>query len=405
MATIGGDAEDWRTLGGVRTAWFTAPSLTASAALGARLSPDPDVLGCDLRSTGLRVRVRSLAAAERVSATARGIGLLADPSVLQEISLVTESPRPGDIEPFWRSALGYASSEGMAAEDPPADGMTLIDPLRRDPRLRLCTAEDPRPLRQRLHLDIVRPEPVLAGLDLGPAGGPYGVRHADADGNEIDAVPGSPLGGTPESADWWQVFAAMACYRLASAEGRAELVTAAAALAEEAGAPLLVDLRAELVLLDSGKDQWEEGVYPAGMDVLDLAARIQAAARGLGAVAVPDMPRFVQLFLDAADVASVRDFWAAALGWRRDPRDGVTDLVDPRRLGPALVLQGLDPADDARRRQRSRTWPVLELAPEAVHARIEQSLAAGGSLLEGAEPGRWLLADPEGNPLEILSAR
>ena len=160
-----------------------------------------------------------------------------------------------------------------------------------------------------------------------------------------------------------RVFGAMASYRTTSPAQQRALATAAARLADDAGFPLLVDLRPGLVVLDSGKDRWDADAHGLALDFADLAADLQAAARGLGAAADPGLPRFVQLVLDAADVAAVRAFWVAALGYVHDRRGGVTDIVDPRRLDPVLVLQDLDASDTARRRQRNRIHVELAVPP------------------------------------------
>ncbi|MFC7483680.1 hypothetical protein ACFQX7_31775 [Luedemannella flava] len=170
-------------------------------------------------------------------------------------------------------------------------------------------------MRNRIHLDVVRPAAAVEQAGPGEASGPYGVRHADPDGNEVDLVPGAALGETTGTADWQAVFSAMACYRVASPTQQRDLAAAAATLADDAGFPLLIDLRPGLVIIDSGKDRWEADAHGLGLDFTDLAADLQSAARELGATADPGLPRFVQLFLDAADVAAVRAFWVAALGY------------------------------------------------------------------------------------------
>jgi hypothetical protein len=155
-------------------------------------------------------------------------------------------------------------------------------------------------------------------------------------------------------------------------------------------------------VLATGKDQWDAGAL--GLDVVftSLAARLQAAARELGAVVDPALPRLVQVFLDAADVAAVRAFWVAALGYTHDRREGLTDIHDPRRLGPVLVLQELDADDAERRRQRNRTHLELAVPADLAPARVAAALDAGGRLLEESD-ARWRLADPEDNELVVVS--
>jgi hypothetical protein len=257
-------------------------------------------------------------------------------------------------------------------------------------------------LRNRIHLDVVRPAAAVEQAGLGEASGPYGVRHADPDGNEVDLVPGDPLGESTGTADWQAVFSAMACYRTTSPAQERDLAAAAAALAGDVGFPLLIDLRPGLVIVDSGKDQWEDEAHGLDLDFTALAATLQTAARELGAVAHPGLPRFVQLFLDAADVPAVRAFWLAALGYVKDRRAGVSDIHDPRRLNPVLVFQQLDTSETDRRRQRNRIHFELALPSDLAQARLAMTLTAGGRLLDQSEDRR-LLADPEGNELVIVS--
>ena len=108
---------------------------------------------------------------------------------------------------------------------------------------------------------------------------------------------------------------------------------------------------------------------PSSMPRSDLAGTFQTAARELGATADPRLPRFVQLFLDAADVAAVRAFWVAALGYTHDRRDWNTDIYDPRRLNPVLVFQELDAVETERRWQRNRIHFELAVPSDLAQTR------------------------------------
>jgi hypothetical protein len=389
MTEIGAD---WRLVDGVATAWFDAPSLIEGAALAGRIAELSAEIAVDLRATGTRVRLDSDEHADAVSAAARELGLAANPAALQHLHVVFESPNPSAVRQFWQHVLDYA----------PAEDGSLADPLRRDPAIWIRQSTESRPLRNRIHLDVVRPAAAIEQASLGEASGPYGVCHTDPDGNEVDLVPGAALGERTETADWEAVFSAMACYRTTSATQQRELAAAAAALADDTGFPLLVDLRPGLVIIDSGKDQWEDDAHGLELDFTDLAERLQTTARELGATADPGLPRFAQLLLDAADVAAVRAFWVAALGYTPDRRTGVSDIHDPRRLNPVLVFQELDASETDRRRQRNRIHFELAVPSDLAQMRLATTVAAGGRLLD--ESGdRWRVADPEGNEMVIVS--
>ncbi len=382
---------DWRVIDGMATAWFDAPSLVEGAALAGRIGDLSAEIVVDLRATGVRVRVDSGGQHEAVSAAARDLGLAANPAVLQHLSVVLESANPPEVRRFWRRVLDYTLDE---------DG-GLADPLRRDPAIRIRQSTEPRPLRNRIHLDVVRPAAAVEQARPGEASGPFGVCHTDPDGNEVDLVPGAALGEGIGTADWQSVFSAMACYRTTSPAQQRDLVSAAATLADDAGFPWLVDARPGLVIIDSGKDQWDGDAHGLELDFSDLAGKLQTAARELGATADPRLPRFAQLFLDAADVAAVRAFWVAALGYSHDRRAGVSDIHDPRRLNPVLVFQEIDTSETERLRQRNRIHVELAVPSDLAHTRSATIIAAGGRLLDEAED-RWRVADPEGNELVIV---
>ena len=286
---------DWRVVDGAPTAWFATPSLIEGAALAERIAELSSEIMVDLRPTGIRVRLDSHRHADAVSAAARDLGLAANPAALQQLSIVFESSNPTEVRRFWQRVLDYEHGE---------DG-GLVDPLRRDPAIRIRQSTELRPLRNRIHLDVVRPAAAVEQASLGEASGPYGVCHTDPDGNEVDLVPGEVLGESTRTADWQSVFSAMVCYRTTSPTQQHDLATAAAAgLADDTGFPLLVDLRPGLVIIDSGKDQWDHDAHGLDLDYTDLAGEIQAVAHNLGATADPGLARFVQLVVDAADLAA-----------------------------------------------------------------------------------------------------
>jgi hypothetical protein len=273
--------------------------------------------------------------------------------------------------------------------------------LRRDPAVRIRPSTEARPLRNRIHVDVGRPAAVVEQASPGAASGPYGLCHADPDGNEVDLVPGAALGEGTGTADWQAVFSAMACYRITSPTQQRDLAVAAAALAHDAGFPLMVDLRPGLVIMDSGKDQSEDDAHGLELDFADLAENLQTAARELGATADQGLSRFVQFVVDAADVDAVRAFWVAALGYIHDRRAEVTDIIDPRRLNPVLVFQDIDASETERRRQRNRFHFELAVPSDLAEARLATAVAAGGRLLDESEDP-WRVADPEGNDLVIV---
>lgn len=388
---------DWRALGSGVSAWFDAPSHAAGAALAGRVAELAGAADVDLRAGGVRVRLGTseltpaeVSSAGTISAAARDLGLTANPAALQTLRFQLASTDPASLIPFWQRTLAFR----------PAGADRLEDPLRRDPAVSFPRLDQPRPLRNRIHVDVSRISEAVTAARSAIGQVPYGayqVALADADGNELDLVPGDPLGDGPETADWRVVFGAMAFYPCPSPPRSSELVAAVAGLADDAGIPLLIDRRPEGVLIDSAKDRWE--IEPGFMA---LAGRVQAAARELGFVADPAPLRFMQFGLDAVDVPTVRSFWATVLGYQPDERPFLSDLCDPRRLDPVLFFQDLDPAEDERRRQRNRLRFELTVPYDQLQARLEAALGAGGRILADV-PGGHTVADPEGNEVDLIS--
>jgi 4a-hydroxytetrahydrobiopterin dehydratase len=122
----------------------------------------------------------------------------------------------------------------------------------------------------------------------------------------------------------------------------------------------------------------------------DLARTISRLAAAAGAVAEPTGARSVELAIDAMDIAAVRPFWRAVLGYL--DVDGY--LVDPQRRGPPLWFQQMD----APRAQRNRIHLDVTVPHDVAAERVAAALAAGGTLVSAARARAWwVLADPEGN--------
>jgi 4a-hydroxytetrahydrobiopterin dehydratase len=83
--------------------------------------------------------------------------------------------------------------------------------------------------------------------------------------------------------------------------------------------------------------------------------------------------------------------WQAVLGYVKESDDAI---IDPAGKGPSFWFQQMD----APRPQRNRVHIDVVVPHDQARARIQATLAAGGTLRYDAEaPAFWVLADPEGN--------
>lgn len=398
---------DWRALNAGVDAWFPTRSHGEGASFVRRVAELAEAAGhhpdVDLRQTGVHLRLfthdtrsltdKDVALARQISEAAAALGLWAEPSAVQRMQLAIDVLDVDAVVPFWQAALRYDRT----------DHDLLTDPRQRHPRVWFQEMDAPRPLRNRVHVDAGTPwdlsHDTIAALEA--AGGHVTYENqwwktvADAEGNEADVFPlaeAHGLLGEPGTADWRTMLTAAVHYPTSGFLQGVELVEAVARLADEAGLPLLLDLRYPGVSVDGGKDQHERAGFAA------LAAAVQSAAHDLGLAADPAGVRDFQLGIDALDIPAVREFWRASLGYEADPRAGVTDLFDPRRLNPPVFFQQLDEP----RPQRNRLHIDLFVPSDQAEARVAAAVAAGGTVVfDTYAPAWWTVADPEGNELDI----
>jgi 4a-hydroxytetrahydrobiopterin dehydratase len=175
------------------------------------------------------------------------------------------------------------------------------------------------------------------------------------------------------------------------AEG-AELVRAAVATcAQDADQHLRVDLWTEQVVLAL---QSQPLAAVTARDV-ELARRISEVVHAAGLHTSPESVQLLEIAIDALDIAAIRPFWKAVLGYVDEPGDGPEDpLVDPAGQAPAIWFQRMD----VPRPQRNRIHLDISVPHDEAPSRIAAALAAGGRMLSAARaPAFWVLADAEGN--------
>lgn len=190
--------EDWRVVFDGACAVFRTGSFATGVALVGAIggladaaNHHPDV---DLRYGSVTVRLmthdvqglseRDVALAQRISAAARELNVPADPAAIQTVQVAIDALVAPEVMPFWRAVLGYRA---LGDED-------LVDPLRSGPPLWFQQLDVPRPVRNRIHIDVSVPHDqaearVAAAIAAGgrlvtDQHAPQWWVLADAEGNE-----------------------------------------------------------------------------------------------------------------------------------------------------------------------------------------------------------------------------
>lgn len=420
-------AEDWRVVAYGPRAWYRTRGYLDGAAFVERVAPldtGAYYLDLDVRRTGVGAHLGrrqdepldhgAVELARQVSTAARELGLAPDPSMVQCIDLTTDVTDVAEVRPFWVAALAYD----------PLDDADVVDPQRRWSPMWFQELDAPRPLRNRIHLDLAVPaeradERVAAAL---AAGGRVTIDRppaqrtvADGEGNEVCLSSWEGRGRwdpvtqafheTVGQEDWRVTIydGGSAFYRTGSRAQSARLVSAVVALAGVQDAHLALDVRDDGVTVRTrteGDDFWGLSQRDA-----EVARQVQDAARELGAEPDPSRLQCLQLTIDARDREAVKPFWRAVLGYEDRPC-GDEDLRDPRDQGPTIWFQDirpeLDPRHEERARQRNRVHVDVYVPAELAKARLDAAIAAGGRIVYDAEaPEWWTLADPEGNEADV----
>jgi 4a-hydroxytetrahydrobiopterin dehydratase len=195
-------------------------------------------------------------------------------------------------------------------------------------------------------------------------------------------------------ADWrvlWGAGYAAARFLTGSFAAGLALVAAIGELAAASGRDPDVDVRPESVTVRVRTVE----VQGLTSHDADLAREISTAAARLRAPADPSAVQHVQVAIDALDIAKVRPFWHAVLGYANV---GDEDLLDAHRQGPSFWFQQMK----SPRTGRNRFHIDIYVPHDQVQARIDAALVAGGRIVSDAHaPGWWTLADPEGNEADL----
>ncbi|MFF1818095.1 VOC family protein [Kribbella sp. NPDC058245] len=169
---------------------------------------------------------------------------------------------------------------------------------------------------------------------------------------------------------------------------------AVAVCGDDADQHLAVDARRNRVVFTL------QSVEHAAVTTLDveLALRISATAGLLTEAAVQTL----EIAIDALDIAAIRPFWKAVLGYTDEAgADGPEDpIIDPLWQSPAIWFQQMDQP----RPQRNRIHFDICVPHDEAPRRLEAALAAGGRLVSATRaPAFWVLADLEGNEVCITT--
>lgn len=132
-------------------------------------------------------------------------------------------------------------------------------------------------------------------------------------------------------------------------------------------------------------------------DHVNLAQSISAVAGEHGAIADPAAVQEVQLAVAAKPDAIALPFWRAVLGYDPMHED---NCIDPLGQSSTVWMQDLDPD----RPLRHAMHLDVSVSREHAEQRVAAAVAAGGVVVgDDDAPGAWILADPSGNKVCLVS--
>lgn len=138
---------------------------------------------------------------------------------------------------------------------------------------------------------------------------------------------------------------------------------------------------------------------------VDLARSIDAVAAELGIAGDLAAVQVLEIGIDAMDIAAVRPFWKAVLGYDDFTVDDISDndIAHPAAgAGPVVWFQQMTEP----RPQRNRIHVDVTVPAEQAQGRIDAALAAGGHLVTDTfAPSWWVLADAEGNEACVCTSQ
>lgn len=171
----------------------TAAGADADGHLRANLRGDQvDLSVQDLAHTGVTYRDVEIVRAVGTALAPLGYGYLpptGGPRTVQALEIAIDCLDREKIRPFWKAVLGYVDEPGPTSDN------SIVDPTRQGPCFWFQRMDQPRPQRNRIHVDITVPHQeaearIAAALAAG--GRLVSDAHArafwilaDAEGNEI----------------------------------------------------------------------------------------------------------------------------------------------------------------------------------------------------------------------------
>ena len=165
------DRPDWRYALGRVEAWYRCGTLTRAAALAAEIAaaaeraghhPDLDVRSPDWLHVALTTHTVDAVTdldvdlAGEISALAAAAGATSMPQTMQALEVAIDAMDLDAVRPFWKALLDYddalAGSGGIV--------VAVVDRLRIGPAFWFQQMDEPRPQRNRIHIDVTVPHDV-----------------------------------------------------------------------------------------------------------------------------------------------------------------------------------------------------------------------------------------------------